>query len=55
MSVGVYVVIRHPPPESAGDPGELISLHFPGFRVSPTIVGLARNDSIVELRNCLLS
>ena len=35
----------------AGIQSDLISAAFPGFRVSPHITRLARNDSIVELRH----
>ena len=31
----------------------LIFRHFPGFRVSPTVFGLARNDAFAGLRYSL--
>jgi hypothetical protein len=51
-----WVAIRHPGqiPLSgmrAGIQTNLISPDFPGFRVSPMIIRLARNDSSVELRH----
>jgi hypothetical protein len=60
MPGGIFVIIRHPGqvPRSgmrAGIQDNLIFRHFSGFRVSPKILRLARNDNIVELKECLLS